>query len=119
MHVLNAKLIPIALGAILFSGCATGPAQGGRVLSRLSPEEVAALPIPDAARAAEATRLTRQADREAKQAKQAQEAERRRDLDYQRWREHERLERWPAYMGGTGYWQPYSRWGWGGWYGFP
>ncbi len=78
---------------------------------RLTPEQLAAIPLPGPAQAEQATRLTQQADREAQQAR---EAERRRELELQRWRAYDH------FYGSIGYWHGYPRrWGWGAGYYFP
>lgn len=98
-HLAAALIVLAALG-----GCATGLRTVA--IARLTPGQLAAIPLPGPAQAEEATRLTQQADREAQEARAVRE---RRELELQRWREYERQYRWSL-----DYWRgypPYHGWG--------
>ena len=103
----TALIVLAALG-----GCAT-EAPTVSSIARLTPEQLAAIPLPGPAQAEEATRLTQQADREAQAARAERE---RRELELQRWREYERHYRWSL-----DYWRGYPPYhpGWGAGYRFP
>ena len=99
----------IALAAL--SGCAT-EAPVLAPIARLTPEQLAAIPLSGPAQAEQATRLTQQADREAQAALAARQ---RRERELQRWLEYERQHNWSL-----GYWRGYPQpYGWGGGYRFP
>lgn len=98
----------VALAAL--AGCATEVPTPA--IARLTPEQLAAIPLPGPAQAEQARRLTQQADREAQEARAAQE---RRELELQRWREFERRYHWSL-----DYWRGYPpHYGWGAGYRFP
>lgn len=100
----------IAAAVVGLAGCAAEPL---RPVERLTPEQLAAIPLPGNAKAAEATRITQQADREAQAARATQQQ---RALELEHWREYDRRYNWSL---GLGYSQGYRRpWGWGGGYYF-
>lgn len=105
--------LKIAAGAVALAalaGCATEVPTPA--IARLTPEQLAAIPLPGPAQAEQARRLTLQADREAQEARAARE---RRELELQRWREYERHYRWSL-----DYWRGYPPYpGWGAGYRFP
>lgn len=112
MHTSHTTGALVLAGCLIaLAGCAEAPRAG---VDRLTPEQLAAIPLPGPAQAEQATRLTQQADREARDRRVA---ERRRELELQRWREYDRHHHWSL---GLGYWHGHPRpYGWGaGWY-FP
>lgn len=109
-HSASACLAAVLIVLAALGGCATEVPT--TAIARLTPEQLAAIPLPGPTQAEEATRLTRQADREAQEARLAQE---RRELELQRWREFERRYHWSL-----DYWRGYpSYYGWGAGYRLP
>jgi hypothetical protein len=99
----------LSAGAIALGGCAAAPRSS---VERLSPEQLAAIPLPGPAQAEQATRLTQQADREAQQARSAQQQ---REAELARWREYDRRYNWSL---GVGHWGYPRGYGWGAGYYF-